>query len=670
VRAAKHFDPSREAGRREFEVLLRLGVARIRAGEVARGKETCMRSAAIARRLQDGALFAQAVLGSTCEFTPGVRDDGLIALLEEALDVLPRGDGALRARCMAQLAAERQPEPDTAPPMELARAAVAMARRVGDVGTLRFVLSLAGLAMLPYGDLQERLALDREALALATAAGDKVAAQRAHLLLTGNSLEGGDPASARAHFRACEELLRLRHAGYRWLGELLQAQQALWEGRFDDAERLHREARESAASDEARGTTAVAFPLGLHLARERYCDRDALEAPLRAGCSAMSPELGACVGEIAVTQLHARAGDVARTTAQLALVKAQPVFARIREASWLAMLAEAAHLLADVPLADRLYAALQPRRGRLFWLGPMGVYYEPPYDRHLGLLAEVLGRLDDAVAHLREAEARTEALGMRSHLARVRYELAGVLAKRGRGDDGARAASLLATARSLAAELDQRELLRRIEARIGAAVPDVGPGRAGERPSIAPGMEPASAMSFRREGDSWAIAWRGRTVRLRDSRGLQVLVQLVASPGQELHVLQLVGSADGVADDGDAGEVLDAAAVQSYRARLLDLREDLEEAEGFGDAARAERARVEIDALTQELARAVGLGGRARRAGGAAERARTTVQKRLRGAIRRIEEELPDLGRHLDQTIRTGAFCGYLPDGRKSARRP
>jgi len=36
------------------------------------------------------------------------------------------------------------------------------------------------------------------------------------------------------------------------------------------------------------------------------------------------------------------------------------------------------------------------------------------------------------------------------------------------------------------------------------------------------------------------------------------------------------------------------------------------------------------------------------------------VQKRLRGAIAKIEAELPELGRYLDQNIRTGMFCGYL----------
>jgi hypothetical protein len=33
--------------------------------------------------------------------------------------------------------------------------------------------------------------------------------------------------------------------------------------------------------------------------------------------------------------------------------------------------------------------------------------------------------------------------------------------------------------------------------------------------------------------------------------------------------------------------------------------------------------------------------------------------------MRRIEADMPELGRHLDQSIRTGIFCGYLPDRRK-----
>jgi hypothetical protein len=105
-----------------------------------------------------------------------------------------------------------------------------------------------------------------------------------------------------------------------------------------------------------------------------------------------------------------------------------------------------------------------------------------------------------------------------------------------------------------------------------------------------------------------------------------------AHPGQEFHVVQLVAPGDSSAA-GDAGSVLDAQAVQSYRARLLELRSELEQAQGFADVGRSEHAQREIELLTEELARAVGLGGRERRAGSAAERARTTMEKRLRDTI-------------------------------------
>jgi hypothetical protein len=69
--------------------------------------------------------------------------------------------------------------------------------------------------------------------------------------------------------------------------------------------------------------------------------------------------------------------------------------------------------------------------------------------------------------------------------------------------------------------------------------------------------------------------------------------------------------------------------------------------------------------VTQELSRAVGLGGRDRRSGSAAERARVNAQRRLSDAIRRIERACPALGAHLDRSVRTGTFCWYDPTARK-----
>ena len=69
-------------------------------------------------------------------------------------------------------------------------------------------------------------------------------------------------------------------------------------------------------------------------------------------------------------------------------------------------------------------------------------------------------------------------------------------------------------------------------------------------------------------------------------------------------------------------QLLDATAKDEYRRRLEDLRGDIEEAEGFNDPERAANARAEYEFISRELAGAVGLGGRDRRASSDAERAR------------------------------------------------
>ena len=107
--------------------------------------------------------------------------------------------------------------------------------------------------------------------------------------------------------------------------------------------------------------------------------------------------------------------------------------------------------------------------------------------------------------------------------------------------------------------------------------------------------------------------------------------------------------------------ILDEEARRQYRARVLELEEDLEEAESWNDPARADRARQELDFIQQELSQAVGLGGRERKVGSAAERARVNVQRRIRDAIRRIESHHPGLAKHLARSVRTGTYCAYEP---------
>ena len=136
---------------------------------------------------------------------------------------------------------------------------------------------------------------------------------------------------------------------------------------------------------------------------------------------------------------------------------------------------------------------------------------------------------------------------------------------------------------------------------------------------------------FRREGDYWSVVFEGRTVRVRDLKGMRYLAQLLGNPGRELHVLDLVAAETGQQTAlGDAGEMLDERAKTAYRRRLVEIEADIEQAHALGDARREVQADAERDFLVRELARAVGLGGRDRRAASASERARSGVTRAVR----------------------------------------
>jgi hypothetical protein len=189
---------------------------------------------------------------------------------------------------------------------------------------------------------------------------------------------------------------------------------------------------------------------------------------------------------------------------------------------------------------------------------------------------------------------------------------------------------------------------------------------------------------FRREGEYWTVRYDGSVARLTDAKGLRLLARLLADPGREFHAVDLEAAAAQThrpvparahaaagrgelpvrPDLGDAGALLDAKAKAAYKARLDELAAELEEAERFGDPARAAKASAERDFLVGELARAVGLGGRDRRAASHAERARLNVTRAIRAAMANLARANPPLGRHLAATIRTGRYCSYTPDPR------
>ena len=190
---------------------------------------------------------------------------------------------------------------------------------------------------------------------------------------------------------------------------------------------------------------------------------------------------------------------------------------------------------------------------------------------------------------------------------------------------------------------------------------------------------PSRESLFFREGDYWTVQYQGQTARFKATRGFRCLALLLAHPSREFHVSELMASVSDLPVSAgrarkdpaenedqewtvrlqDTGPLLDAHAKVEYGRRLADLREELEDAERLNDPDRAARARHERDCIAEQLAAAVGLGGRDRKTGLQAERARSAVTKRIKDSVRKIAEFMPPLGCHLSATIRTGYFCSY-----------
>ena len=172
---------------------------------------------------------------------------------------------------------------------------------------------------------------------------------------------------------------------------------------------------------------------------------------------------------------------------------------------------------------------------------------------------------------------------------------------------------------------------------------------------------------FYHEGDYWLIASDGKTARLKDAKGFHYIACLLRHPGVEIAVMQLVAptiQANGAqialaenegdptaihSDLGDAGPLLDATAKMEYARRLRELHEELEEAQRFNDPGKAALLCRESEALMAQLNAATGLHGD-RRVASHVERARSAVAKRIRHAIRQIENHNPQLASFCHET--------------------
>ena len=644
-------DPRRLCG-----LLLERARALLQAGAVEDGRRVCRRAADLARGLEDAGLLARAALTYGSVFVYADVDPTLVELLREALGAIDDGDSAVRAKLQARLAAALQPASDPATAFALARDAIAMARRAGDRAALLAAIRSGCSALMDLAPPEERLALNREHVALAGELERPVEALRAHMRIVIDALELGDLTAADGAIDACDELAeRTGLPHHRWPVRSFRAMRAAMAGRFDDATDLIEQARRESerARDPNAPRTLELQRQGLLRAREAIDDAwpqpDLLAAPVVGGFEALYARM------VAGSHLarHGRADEVPRSmlerAAELGLV--------MGDRSLLCLVADVAAGAGDAELARRLMDRLLPYASHCVTWGLFGMIWEGPVSRSLALLASTLGDAGQAERFFEDALTRARDIGALPATARTAYEFASHLAEAGGGSQRCR--ELLEEAEGIAGRLGQRGLLELID-ELRSAVSADAPASSRTADD---GVPTVAYFRLVREGELWLCECEGASFRLKDTKGVRMLARLVADPGREFHALDLSGAPPPgrAADGGDAGELLDDTARRQYRLRVEALQAELEEARGFHDPARAARAQEELDAIAAELSRAFGLGGRARREGRAAERARVNVRRRLRDAVDRIAEQCPAAGAHLEWALTTGMFCVYDP---------
>jgi len=245
-------------------------------------------------------------------------------------------------------------------------------------------------------------------IAAARETGERHAELQARNWRVADLFELGDMPAFREevarHARLADEL---RLPSFQWYTPLWAAMQALLAGRFDEADDLAAQAKEQGVR--AGDRNAELFPEMLlftgQLVRDEFHQVDIAFIEHKIANSPAGPAYASSYAWVL-----AGLGETERARATLEHAIAHP---HAFDANWMSAQAECADtcvLLGDATHAAVFYDRLLPYAGRPATAGRAVASYGA-VDRHLGGLAALLGRREDAVRHLRAAIARNDELG-------------------------------------------------------------------------------------------------------------------------------------------------------------------------------------------------------------------------------------------------------------------
>jgi tetratricopeptide (TPR) repeat protein len=420
------------------ELLLALGDAEARAGDMPQAKAAFLQAAGIARRCELPEAFARAAFGygGRMVWARAGHDPRLVALLRDALAGLPQQDSPLRVRLLARLAGalrdERSPEARAA----LSAESVEMARRLGDSATLAYALDGRAAVLGPDAS-EERLAIASEIFQLA---GDMDAAERAAqghrqrliALMELGHLEGVDADLAALGLLAED----LRQPAQLWYVAATRANLALFRGQLEEAEHLIARALEFGRHSMSRDAT-VSSRLQLFLLRREQARLEEIEETIR---QSITEYPARPVFRCALVLLLCHAGREDEARAALEQLATDAFGGIPMDNDWLlcmSFLADASEFLGESSHAHTLYDLMLPYAGRN--ASNSDEISVGAVSRSLGNAAHAMSRWDESEAHFEAALEANARMGALPWLARTQREYARMLRARGEPGDRERA---------------------------------------------------------------------------------------------------------------------------------------------------------------------------------------------------------------------------------------
>jgi tetratricopeptide (TPR) repeat protein len=535
------------------------------------------------------------------------------------------------------------------------------ARATDDPIALADALSLAHHCLLGPDDLPLRRELALELIKISFRTERRSDRLMGLLWRTVDCFVSGDPHAGRVLGELRAQLSQQGHAAVGFVVSAVDVMLAIRAGRLDEAESL---IGVCAANGAAAGDIDSEWWPGAQLVTVRwYQGRLAELVPMlldRVHSSSLSAVDNSVLAALAVAA--GLNGDLSEAASCLAALRGADLASLPRSSSWLVTMngiVEAAYLVDDSELAGEAYELLRPY-ARLPLIGGLGITCFGSTEQSLGLACLTVGRLDQAIDHLKAAVRHNLALTHWPALVSSRQRLARAYQRRSRGTDAEAARRQLQSARADAA---------------ARSIPISA--------DLTADSAAAALATCDRVGRKWRVGWRERGVEIDDSIGMLHLAVLIANPRREIPATDLVaglaslGAAEAAEAAAVAGDmratgvleaagtrsqpVLDAEAISEYRTYLRYLDGQLDQLHDGDDDEQAARLRAEREWLVGQLASATALGGRPRAFPDDGERARVAVGKAIRRAIARISDADAAVGEHLRQTVRTGARCSYWP---------